>query len=1233
MKEKCTKFARPSSCVATKDLWYNKLCQVITEERDKEPPSTTVQVTYYDPVNSIDFSKTVSISSTTTAQECVALTLDHLEMGGADASQFQLWVKTSIDDSPYPLIGHEYPYAIKLNCVRDLLQDCDAEQCNNLYNAEMVTRCQFILRQARKLAFESPEGVKKVSKKARKSPIRIHRVFKRSNSKGDSLDGSLNSCAGALYGQSLVKLVEANNHLPKPVMEMLSQLFMKGPFTVGIFRKSANARLVRELREKLDLSETEGAVDMESVHITAVAALLKDFLRSMPDCLLLADLYEEWLEVSQIGGMRDRISRTLLLCSRLPRAHLVLLQHFLCILHHIARRASENMMSASNLAVCVGPSILWPSSPVLALSPEASKQVPAVVEFLIEHCGDIFGEDVLHLLGDPPERDPMRQDSGAEESDSLHSLHSGHSLHSSGGMRRDDSSIDSLERELLVEGELSPLPRKDKMSLTNLSRDSGLTMSDSQLYTPDEEESESTSSGHSGADKSVSNYSSGGHSERSGDRFQHYTAPNNPNAIYAAVYRRPDKAAIGYDDPENYYAAPSREHARVQVTYSTPGYSHCTPAQAKEYTRVYQNRQDRMGDAYRKGQEEESIYSVPSGASPNMINPPPFVVNSNFQRHDWMRRRSNLRKVSRSSSGDGSLVRSTSEESLLNKYNGLDYGLALGPGDVGCKRPAQHGKGRAPAPPPGEELDDTLVGAGRESPIRRSKSAHYLTEPAKEERIGRSPDNTPAVSRSSSHDAVAWQRSRSTPQIHDEADRSYDSSTLSDDDSTPHVSRSNSRGKEYGGGGLNTWEAVCGTEHTPSDSGESHNSRNSSFKSERTGSMCTVVSAGSTSTLASNPPSYEEALNRRSLMYRGQQGQMQGSPSSRDNHIQEFAIREEKMKSARAKQLYEESLRIYQEENTYPGDLVRASPAQAEDSDEYDKPPPLPPKSEPPPLPPKQRGSRRVSDGMGRLKHLPPVHVETNARKSRSVTSLPTSYSCDPPYHKTIIYTDDSPPSLPPKERTVIEIESAYPQVPESRVRQTTSRAVSPPRVEKKSIETQTDDYELDDDVKDEGIQTSGSWVLEPHVTSVSVPDPNSQCHNEKRRGRARRRDSSASHRSKSVPTRESGPTQQLDSDDGEDEEWEYNAPSLQDFPGGHAALRDLRQLDPELRQEISWSVSQLRAIFGETLKGAKVHPPPYRPPPAAHRAPITSYHLGAGDSFTSRKSRPHSNYGEESYV
>ena len=914
---------------------------------------------------------------------------------------------------------------------------------------------------------------------------------------------------------------------------LLHQLLQKGPFTVGIFRKSANARLVRELKEKLDNGEE--IPDIDNVHILAIAALFKDFLRSLPDCLLCTDLYEEWLELPQYT-LRERVSKTLLLCSRLPRPHLNLLQLFLCVLHHIAKRANENMMSASNLAVCVGPSILWPPSPILALSPEASKKAPATVEFLIDKCASVFGKNILTLLGDPPETDPLRQDSGAEESDSLHSLHSGHSIHSSGGMRRDDSSIDSLERELIGEGELSPLPRKDKMSLTNLSRDSGLTMSDSQLYTPDEEESGSTSSSHSSGDKN--SYPQ----ERSHtDRFQHYTAPNNPDAIYTAVYRRPEKYQQNtFDEPDSYYSAP-KEHTRVQITYSSPSYSNYeAQSPRKEYTRVYNDRQN---------YEEETIYSVPTGVP---------TQGSNFQRHDWTRRVSNARaKVCKTNSGEGGLIRSTSEESLLNKYNALEYGISLGAGGNAnaIEYFTNHRTRNQPSPPDQELIMETGLG-DRESPLRRSKSAHHIVEPS-ENALVHTPERRHVVesSRPVRRENVKWHRSRSTPQIHEEGDRSYDSSTLSDDDSTPHVSRSNSRGKEYGNSSLHTWDS----------SGDSHhNSRNSSFKSERTGSMCTVVSAGSTSTLSSNPPSYEEALNRRSMM----QNMSATSPS-----IPEYAIREEKIKSAKAKQLYEESLRIYQEENAYPSDLVRASPAHAHDSDDAaEAPPPLPPKCEPPPLPPKQKSSRKSNDGVSRLKHLPPVHVETaNGRKSRSVTSLPANQIIyDPPLHKTIIYTDDNPPLLPPKERTVIEVEGF---------------------VEKKSIETQTDDCDLLDD---------DSWINECHVTSVSVPDPYYNNSN-RRRGRAKRKNSNASQRSRSMPSRDK-------EDEIENDDW----------------FSDIK-LDPDLQQEISWSVSQLRAIFGDSLKGAKVHPPPYRPPP---RAPITPYHLG--DNFVaSRKT----NYEEESYV
>ena len=64
---------------------------------------------------------------------------------------------------------------------------------------------------------------------------------------------------------------------------------------------------------------------------------------------------------------------------------------------------------------------------------------------------------------------------------------------SSGLNRRNDSSLDSLERDLFgMEGETSPQMMQKHLSPTNLSRDSGLTNSDTQLYSEDALESENT---------------------------------------------------------------------------------------------------------------------------------------------------------------------------------------------------------------------------------------------------------------------------------------------------------------------------------------------------------------------------------------------------------------------------------------------------------------------------------------------------------------------------------------------------------------------------------------------------------------------------------------------------------------------------------------------------------------------------------------------------------------------
>ncbi|GFN91024.1 rho GTPase-activating protein 20 [Plakobranchus ocellatus] len=82
-----------------------------------------------------------------------------------------------------------------------------------------------------------------------------------------------------------------------------------------------------------------------------------------------------------------------------------------------------------------------------------------------------------------------RDSNSGTDSDSLHSVLSMPDTGSGMGCRRDDSSLDSLvEREYFQHeeaGSSSPQAHKSHLSPSNLSRDSGLTLSDTQLYEED----------------------------------------------------------------------------------------------------------------------------------------------------------------------------------------------------------------------------------------------------------------------------------------------------------------------------------------------------------------------------------------------------------------------------------------------------------------------------------------------------------------------------------------------------------------------------------------------------------------------------------------------------------------------------------------------------------------------------------------------------------------------------
>ncbi|KAJ7988034.1 hypothetical protein DPEC_G00319450 [Dallia pectoralis] len=217
--------------------------------------------------------------------------------------------------------------------------------------------------------------------------------------KSQSPLSSVSSCAdidsnSQLFGQPLSKICPINGTLPKPIREILVLLRKKGPSTEGVFRKPGNNKNLKAIREQLN---SGAEVDMETLPVVLLVGLLKSFLMDLPGRLLISEMFETWMKALETEDV-DQLKRVV---EKLPKPNVLLLQNILCVLRHIIECQETNKMDAKNLAVCIAPTLLQKDCMVLDV--HTVEKVTELTQFLIEHCCEIFGEDVLNLLGSPDE--------------------------------------------------------------------------------------------------------------------------------------------------------------------------------------------------------------------------------------------------------------------------------------------------------------------------------------------------------------------------------------------------------------------------------------------------------------------------------------------------------------------------------------------------------------------------------------------------------------------------------------------------------------------------------------------------------------------------------------------------------------------------------------------------------------------------------------------------------------
>ncbi len=442
-------------------------------------------------------------------------------------------------------------------------------------------------------------------------------------------------------------------------------------------------------------------------------------------------------------------------------------------------------------------------------------------------------------------------------------------------------------------GENELIVQQEGVSLTNLSHDSGLTTSDSQLYAFEENNSFS-SSDDLRAERKLSSGSAAAAAKYPGGGYGEFTLPG-----------------------------------QVPHTPSTGNPAKRTSHKTNHRDKIYRRLQ-------KKEVSENTLFNRYSGGlhAPGGVGP-----GGALSRSDYVIDTTQLL-----------LRRTASEESLsvnqLKDDSSPISAVSAHSARLARRRPAAHRKGRAPAPPL--------------NPVVRSNSVNQA-------RMG-------------DRRTADWYRSRSTTRLNNDT-TSSSCSTLSDEDSTPHVSRSNSYGRSEGDVGNGSAFSAAKAPHD--------GSYDIYLRDDH---LSPKTSSTTTPNLLFNdtPPGYEETISRQRLL-------------KHYNRSNSFVITTPSTAGSSGSSSVVKTKLVFE-----------------------DGPPPLPPKTERPPLPPKQR--IRLTNAAGLVED---TYVNSEELRCYEMSSSPLTTSDAETAHLVYpaytaagarIHVSDvtmrsaSAPRLPPKE-------------------------------------------------------------------------------------------------------------------------------------------------------------------------------------------------------------------------
>uniref|UniRef100_A0A1A7W6Q9 Rho GTPase-activating protein 44 n=1 Tax=Iconisemion striatum TaxID=60296 RepID=A0A1A7W6Q9_9TELE len=203
------------------------------------------------------------------------------------------------------------------------------------------------------------------------------------------------------FGKSLEEHLNiSGREIAFPIEACVTMLLECGMQEEGLFRVAPSASKLKKLKASLDC----GVLDVQeySSDPHAIAGALKSYLRELPEPLMTTELYEEWIQASNIQDMDKRLQALMAVCEKLPTDNLNNFRYLIKFLAKLSEYQDSNKMTPGNIAIVLGPNLLWTHTEpnMTEMMTTVSLQIVGIIEPIIQHADWFFPGDIeFNLTG------------------------------------------------------------------------------------------------------------------------------------------------------------------------------------------------------------------------------------------------------------------------------------------------------------------------------------------------------------------------------------------------------------------------------------------------------------------------------------------------------------------------------------------------------------------------------------------------------------------------------------------------------------------------------------------------------------------------------------------------------------------------------------------------------------------------------------------------------------------